>query len=250
MSTLKDLENKFQNYLLHHDLKIKDDIVSTNKVPADVRLKIYSEAYQTRLYEAMRKSYPALKTYLGDDAFENLCYEYIDQHPSEFRSIRWLGERLNTLLNDKKKLYLSELASLEWALELAFDAADAPLVSIEQINAISPEQWASMTLEFHPSVSRLSFSWNVTLLWKNLIEQKTKIIPEKITTEVLVWRENLMAQFSSLSPEEAWAIDMAMKGANFGEICEGLCQWVTEEEAGLRAASLLKDWMMAELISV
>ncbi len=40
------------------------------------------------------------------------------------------------------------------------------------------------------------------------------------------------SQFVSLSLDEAWAIDAMINGANFGEICEGLCQWVDEKMQG------------------
>jgi hypothetical protein len=36
---------------------------------------------------------------------------------------------------------------------------------------------------------------------------------------------------------------------SFGDICEGLCQWVSEEEAGQRAASLLKTWIQLGLLA-
>lgn len=253
MSELLNLENTFQNYLMHADTDIQSHIISTNKVPADVRLYIYGYAYKSRLYETLIASYPALETYLGKDVFETLCYEYIEKHPSEFRSLRWFGDRLSQFLSThpihKEQTYLTELATLEWALDLAFDAPDEPIVSIEQMSAIAPEAWAMMQFKIHPSVYRFSFTWNITLLWKNLIAKKTNIDPEKINTEVLVWREKLASQFSSLSPDEAWAIDTVMKGANFGELCEELCQRADEKDTGVRAASLLKGWISAEIIS-
>ena len=67
--------------------------------------------------------------------------------------------------------------------------------------------------------------------------------------DFVLWRNGLTSQFSSLSEDEAWAIDAMIKGLTFGELCEGLCQWVDEEEAGMHAASLLKGWIMMGFIT-
>ena len=40
-----------------------------------------------------------------------------------------------------------------------------------------------------------------------------------------------------------------INGLTFGEICEGLCQWIAEDNAGVHAASLLKGWITTGLIS-
>jgi len=55
--------------------------------------------------------------------------------------------------------------------------------------------------------------------------------------------------YCSLKEDEAASIAAAINGCSFGEICEILYQLTAEDKAALRAASLLKGWLMAELIA-
>ncbi len=255
MNTLQNLEQSFQNYLLHDDQAIFHHVVGTNKVPVDVRLGIYSNAYRSRLHEALTVSYSALEHYLGYESFETLCYAYIDAHPSEFRSLRWFGDQLPTFLEHHLPYnalpYLAELAQFEWAMDLAFDAAGLRVIQLEDMQNIPHDAWLNMRLQVHPSVHRLDLSWNVVQIWQAIADEKIPDEPYDSALKVrwIVWRKELTTQFSSLPEDEAWAIDALMNSATFGEICEGLCRWVDEQNAGMHAASLLKGWITAGLIT-
>lgn len=247
MNTLVTLQDQFQDYLLHSSNKIHAHIVSTEKVPADTRLAIYNNAYWTRLLEALATTYPILKKYLGDEAFEKLGYDYINQYPSSYRSIRWFGDQLATFIMSP---FLAELARFEWTMTLVFDAADSEVLQIAEVGRIPPEEWINMRFQAHPSAHRLNLFWNVVPIWQALAEEQSPIKPVQSPSPVgwMLWRKELISQFCSLPIEEAWAIDTLLKGATFGEICEGLCQWIEEEKAALHAASLLKGWLAAGLI--
>lgn len=252
--SLYDLENKFQNYLLSNNQDIFNHVIGTCKVPADIRLKIYEHAYRARLHEALVSTYPILQSCLGEEPFEKLCYDFIDANPSQFRSIRWYGDILASFIRENPHYqafpYLSELATLEWTMSLVFDAADSPVIQLQDMQPIPPEAWSDMRLQFHPSVHRLSLCWNTVQIWQTITAEQQPAKPQKDKPVTwLLWRKDLVSQYSSLSEDEAWAIDMIIKQAPFGELCEGLCQWVDEQNAGMHAASLLKGWITAGLIA-
>jgi hypothetical protein len=52
-----------------------------------------------------------------------------------------------------------------------------------------------------------------------------------------------MARFKPLSTEEAMMWDEAVKGVRFGALCEMVATFGGEDDAELRAASYLKDWV-------
>ncbi len=248
------METKFQNYLLHSNPDIFNHVVGTCKVPADIRLGIYESAYRTRLHEALIDSHPILQSYLGYEQFEELCFAYIDAHPSPFRSIRWFGDKLADFMQIhspyKEFPYLSELARLEWTMALVFDAENGCVLQLEDMQNIPPEAWVTMCLQIHPSVHRLSLSWNTIQIWQTITDEQAPPEPQQNKpVNWLFWRKELISQFASLSEDEAWAIDMVIKKSTFGELCEGLCKWIDEQNAGMHAASLLKGWITAGVIA-
>ena len=230
MSDLSLLEHQFQDYLLQGKEDIYAQVIGTEKVSADCRLTIYAHAYRARLQEALMSNYSVLHAYLGDEAFETLCDAYIDAHPSNCRSIRWFGDKLASFLSTvplhEDYPYLCELAAFEWHIGLVFDAEDAPVMLLEDMQDIPPEAWASMRLQSHPSVHRLTLYWNVVQIWQAMMDGQDPSDPmyNNTPTEWVLWRKGLETQFSSLSTDEAWAIDAIKKNVHFGELCEGLCQ--------------------------
>ncbi|OFW70883.1 MAG: hypothetical protein A2W02_00120 [Alphaproteobacteria bacterium RBG_16_64_48] len=59
----------------------------------------------------------------------------------------------------------------------------------------------------------------------------------------MVWRQDFMARFRPLSTEEAMMWDEAAKGVRFGVLCEMVATFAGEDEAELRAATYLKNWV-------
>lgn len=255
MSELSELQHQFQAYLLSSDRSFQTRINSTEKVSANTRLQIYKNAYQLRLIDALSANYPVLQTYLGEEQFNTLAMDYLDQYPSVHRSIRWFGHLLTDFLAVQKPyrecLFLAELAAFEWAMTLVFEAADDPLLSIETVAAKAPEDWPRMQFIPHASLRRLDFNWNVVPVWQAIKEGEVPPAPIAYDASEpwILWRTNYMNQFCSLPADEAYAINLVIKGATLSEIGEGLCAWVMEEEAGLHAASLLKGWIQSGLLS-
>lgn len=255
MTELTHMQEQFQKFIFSGQSEINDSIVQTERVSVDMRLAIYRDAYRLRLIESLTTTFPAVYAYLGTEAFQEVCTSYIDAHPSSYRSIRWFGDVLADFLQnyyDKKYSFLAELADFEWKMTLAFDAADQQVLHISDMANVPPESWADMQFTLHPSIQRVNYFWNAIPLWQALINDQE--LPElqntSMATSWILWRSpDYIIQFYSLSEEEAWAIDAIIQGLSFGQLCEGLCQWINAEEVGLRAASYLKNWIQNGMVS-
>lgn len=254
MSELLSLQKKFQDHLFNSTNEIYNDIVDTKQVSTDVRLAIYSQAYRSRLMEALATHYPVIQYYLGDEQFEALANDYLDCNPSQYRSIRWFGDTLDVFLKVTEPYnlhpYLSELAKIEWTMTLVFDAKNCDAVSLEALNNVPPESWIDMRLTLHPSVHLIQLSWNSMLVWDAITREEPPCDLQVNTTPVtwVLWRNNLINCFYSLAHDEACALNTLHKGLTFGDICESLCEWMNEDEVALRAVSLLKEWISHGLI--
>ena len=255
MNTLSALQADFQGYLLDPSYqRIASSIVSTARVPAETRLAIYANAYELRLLEALVTSYPVLQAYVGHDAFDALGREYIHAYPSPYRSVRWFGDALPAFLREhvlyKDYPYLAELAHIEWTMTLVFDALDSKVLHLDDIARIPQEAWSAMRFISHPSMHCLCLAWNVVSIWQAISNDEELDAPLQNTPAIhwVFWRHGLVNHFGSLGEDEAFAIEAMAKGMSFGEICEGLCLWMDEEQVAGRAASLLKGWVLAGLI--
>jgi len=198
---LRELQLDMQRHLLGEKSDVSAAIVDAPPLPAADRLAIYRNAYQVRLIDALHETYPVLHGLLGDEAWVQLGYAYVAAHPSVFRSIRWYGRELADFLaacsSFDEAPILSEVALLEWTLAEVFDATDAPSLPRSALAAVEPSAWGSLTLEFHPSLRRLAFSWNTAAVWKAMSQDETPPRPEMAPAPVrwLLWRQNLQIIF-------------------------------------------------------
>jgi len=265
MNPLASLQSDFQSFLLRREEGLLNRVSGTAKVDAQTRVAIYYDAYRLRLLEALDANYPVLHAWIGDDEFEQLGLAYLDTHPSRHFSIRYFGHRLPEFRGTeayRDRPYLAEMAAFEWALSEAFDAADDDTMRIEDMAGIPPDAWPTMHFRFHASMRRLNLRWNVPAIWnpinRNIESEKngdepTAEVPAPTAEEYprswLIWREELKTYFRSLPVDEAWAIDTAVAGGTFAEICEGLVEWIDAQNVAVHAAGLLKQWITNGLIS-
>ncbi len=96
----------------------------------------------------------------------------------------------------------------------------------------------------------MNFNWNVVEIWEALSHERKAPKAQKITAATwILWRQDYLTRFYTRAVDEAWALVALKNGAHFGELCEGLCKWLDEEEVGMRAASLLKGWIQSGIIA-
>ncbi|HUU25293.1 MAG TPA: DNA-binding domain-containing protein [Methyloceanibacter sp.] len=255
MTSLKELQARFQAGILTGDDTILDEVKNSAREERTVLFGVYRHAYVARLAEVLANDYELLHTYLGDAGFDKLAKAYIDANPSDQRSARWFGRHLPRFAKDTAPFAshpeLGELAALEKALADAFDGPDATPLTIADLAAIPPQDWPSLTLEPHPTAIRLTFTSNAADIWPALKNETQPPAPIRLPEPqaIIVWRQSFMARFRPLAAEEAMMWNEAAKGVRFGVLCELVATFNGEDGAEVRAATYLKDWIEAGLLA-
>jgi hypothetical protein len=251
---LRELQRDMQRYLLGEDSGVTSSIVDAPPLAKADRLAIYRKAYQVRLIDALHDTYPVLHALLGDELFFALGEAFVAAYPSVHRSIRWYGRELADFLAAnppyKEQPVVAEVARLEWTLSEVFDAKDAEPLARAALSAVDPAAWSDLKLEFHPSLRRLQFEWNATAVWQAMSREETPPAPARGLKPLpwLLWRQNLQNYFRSLTPAESAALDAALRGRTFGEICAALSAHLPDEEIPPAAASFLGAWADSGII--
>ncbi len=252
MKKLEPLQKDLFSWLLHEDDVIKSQVVASEHANINDRLKIYSNAYRFRLIDALSDTFPSVHTLMGDEAFYEMSLAYIDAHPSGHFSLRYFGDQLSDFLQEyaNDAPVLAEMASFEWMLRHSFDSADIEAVSMQALQEIPPESWGEVRFRFHPSVTRMNLDWNTPQLWAAIDEEADPIAPLQ-QDQPIPWvlsRKQLLTYYRSLDVDEAWALDQALEGIPFAELCEGVCEWIDEQHAPARVAGFVAQWIDDEQI--
>ena len=215
---------------------------------------LYLMAYRARLLAALRDNFPVLHRALGDEAFADLAHDYIDAHPSRFRSIRWFGDALVDFLDaDPERLphpALADVARMDWAMRGAFDAAGVPLLTLDDLAAMAPEDWPQRRFTLLPSLRKVELSWSVEPIWRALnddAEAQTDA-PEPLSHVLLVWRPQLDCLWRSAGDTEAVALCALAQGATFAECCAAIAG-AGEPDPATVALGLLQRWVSDGLLA-
>ncbi len=221
------------------------------------RLEVYAHAYFSRILEVLRKDYPALHAALGDDHFHALISDYLIAHPPTRFSLRHAGEALPSFLSGHVVAatlragfpWAADLATLEWAVVDAFDAADAAHLTREDLARLPPEGWGDLRLRLDPSVRILQAGWPVNRIREAFDAEQPlpAIAPEE--TAVCVWRRDERVFHRPLDPMEAACLGLVSEGATFGDLCGRIALEVGDSETPARALALLTGWVESGLLS-
>jgi len=225
------------------------------------RFAIYRHAYRARLTGALRENYPVLHRLLGDEAFDALAHAFIARHPSRQPSIRWFGDALPAYLDARAATddassalphpALPDLARMEWALGTAFDAADAPPLTVAQLLATAPSAWPAMRLTPHPSLRLTPLEWAVEPLWRALSEdaEAETAPPVRRRHHLLSWRVDQQTQWRSAEALEVELLEVVAAGGSFADICQRASALQGDEAAAATAAGHLRHWAESGLLA-
>lgn len=252
--SLEEQQTFFMDYLLDAESPIADLITEQGNISVDTRLNIYRNAYTARLRETIETDHELLGFYLGDDLFEEMVQGYIRSAPSQTTSLRDYSDRLPNYLATQSPFsdhpIISEIATFERLLLVAFDALDTGRLTLETLSAIPPAQWPDMRFTFHPSLQKLNTHWNSVESWQAL---KTKSTPSPARAEKstwLIWRNrDMLTEFESISEEERELLLRALAGDSFGDLCSLLMSDYDDQDAGQQAVQYLVTWIERGLLA-
>lgn len=255
MSELQNLQAAFKDYILADNKKILDLVEAPiTEDDAITRVNIYAHGYFGRLHEILGCDYPIIKLHLGDLQFEKLCRDFLNVYPSHYFTVGLMGERMAKFLSEHEAYqtepYLKELAEFEWTLQAILERPDAPLATLADLHAIPIENWEELRFVLHPSVSTLQFNWNIVeIAHAANLEPPEKKSPQAAIQQIVLWRKEVAAYYHSINAAELYMLAQIQNGLNFAELCEGLCDFMPEDDVPLFAVEVIQRWLSSEMVT-
>jgi hypothetical protein len=267
---LAELQSLFQAAVLTGDAEdgaLLDVVAPPREADRPTMMGVYVNAYRLRLAEFLDEDFPALRVLLGDDDFEALVEAYIDENPSRLRNARWYATRLPEFMRESENWSANALAIglalIERALTDAYDAADAPALSIETLAEFSPQDWPRLGFTFHPSLRLIEVAAGVLDAYaaatadeqdeeradeedEGALEDRPSDASESET--IAIWRADLDPAYRQLDPDEYLALFEAMAGQSFGDICQLVAFQNEGQSATERLARFLVTWFSEGLV--
>jgi hypothetical protein len=172
MPTLHDLQHAFGAALLSSDPAAAEFVIADGIAP-EARLNIYRNTYAGNLVAALRISYPAVRKLVGDDFFEGTARAFVDAHPPRSAYLNEYGEAFAGFLAQFPPAasvpYLADVARLEWAVNVALYAENAPVLDAAKLATLG--EHTDLSFVPHPSVSLVKTAYPANAIWRAVIEE-------------------------------------------------------------------------------
>ena len=167
-----------------------EDIVAGYIKPNDLlssfdRLEIYNRQYWFRVIGAVSEDYPALNAVLGEERCEALILAYLKENPSTSFTLRDLGAKLPSWLEEHPELagahreLAVDVARLEWAYIEAFDSPTLAPLDPEGFSRLLPT--STLALQPHLQLLALRYAVDEVVLAVHKNRPATDIVSNAVT---------------------------------------------------------------------
>ncbi len=220
-------------------------------------LGVYQSGYRIRLADFVSQDHPGLRAILGDEAFERLVDEYIDQRPSHDPNARFFTTRLPDFMREsptwRDDARAVSMALFERAMVDAFDAPDETPLAVQALAEFAPDDWPRLAFDFDPSLTLHELAAGTIASYDAAISEepppKKADAPAGDSVEhAAVWRVDHQSAYRQIEPDEYVALCEARAGHAFGDICQMTAFQQSGEIAPERLAQCLSSWFQDGMI--
>jgi hypothetical protein len=140
-----------------------------------LRLAIYRNTAFSALVNALRLSFPAVQRLVGADFFEAAAREFIESALPASAYLNDYGAGFPGFLRDFPPAgalaYLGDVAQLEWAVNRALHAEDAPRLDLTRLARLHESERSRVSFSAHPALSLLRLDSPADAIWRAVLDQ-------------------------------------------------------------------------------
>ena len=171
MPSLSELQRGFAAATLFGDRAALANLgIVGGRLGEAARLAIYRNNVLANYRKALAASYPVVHALVGPAFFGAAVEAFVRAHPSTRGDVNRYGGELSRFLATyppaRPLPYLADVARLEWAIDQAAIAADAPALDAEALGAVPQSRLGELRFRLHPSVRLVSSPYPIFRIWQ------------------------------------------------------------------------------------
>ncbi len=193
----------------------------SRSLAAAERVGVYHDMYLSRMVEAMESDYPAVRSFLGEDAFLDLVRDYVRRHPSRSYTLNRLGDHLPDFLLEHEErehaAFLHDLARAELAVTHVFDEEPSPTLDAPALRHVPEAALPRLRLRPIRALRLLSLSHPVAGHLHAARGGHAAPRPRRRRTHLAVYRQDYAVRYQELGVDEHALLAALVAGVPLGE---------------------------------
>jgi hypothetical protein len=228
-----------------------NELVAGNpRLSAAAMLDVYGGGYLERLVEVLRIDFGGLHHLLGNDDFRRLAARFVAKHPSRHPNLNQLGAPFAAFVRRQRWLphraFAAELASVERALCVAFDAREFTPLVMATLATLPPAQQAEASFVANPSVQLLTLRFPVDAWYQSWKEGRAPSPPARERSWLLIFRREQQVWRQRLT-RDAWRVLQRLLGGR--PLGEALAAARPDQPVQQWFAEFARDGLFAGVLS-
>jgi hypothetical protein len=171
MRSLREVQRGFTAAALFADTAAIADLgIVAGTIGAAARIAIYRKNVLGNYRQALSATYPVVRRLVGGPLFDAAIEAFVRAHPSRQGDINRYGGELGRFLAAyppaRRLAYLPDVARVEWAVDQANIAAEAPPLDLTALAAVPVEAVGELRFNLHPSAHIVASPYPVFRIWR------------------------------------------------------------------------------------
>lgn len=268
MSSLLETQREFAR-LIMQPMTVREGMRTSTRAAAEKflkpndrltsfeRLEIYTKSYWFRIIDCLAEDFPGVRAIIGAKRFRRMSEAYLAECPSRSFTLRNLGSRLGEWLKanpkwlgGRQEQLILDMVALEWAHIEAFDAAELPPITPEELAQVASE----IQLQLQPYIRLLKLHYPVDDLAIAVKEKKrtTRMVAAMLNSPcpkppgifLALHRMDYSVHYRRLEPQAFRLLSLLRDGHNLMDAIEAAFAdsgW-TEDEQARKVESWFRLW--------
>lgn len=197
----------------------------------DRGLKTYQFNGHALAQRGLQAAYPVLAQLLGTESFEALARAHWHAEPPTRGDVAEWGADLPAFVRGSAQLqeepYLADVATLEWVLHCAANAADAD-VDAASFALLASHEPVALQLRLAPGCAVMASVWPVASIWAAHMDQSVSFdeLRRRFQADrpecAVVWRNAMHPQVRQTTVAEHTLLGALLSGLSFGEALDAV----------------------------
>jgi len=231
---------RLQNSIIGGDYQIAEkDIKAGGNLTPRQRIEIYIHGYVKRLMEVVKSDFTATISLLSPEEADCILAAYVHTHPSNYFNLeRYAQGFADFLATRSNHPFACEIAKLEQAIAVVFNAPDSEAMSLALLQSLTPETFATMRLHPRTASKMVVFSYPVNQWFMDFREGKTTPIPPPHEQYIYLYRHNNNVMREVLDPASHYLLN----GLITGNILEKAIEETLKQHPALQQ-EMIANWI-------
>jgi hypothetical protein len=166
---LPDLQAAFAAHVVGPD---RDPLVASvvgDSIPATARLRVYRHHVFHSLATALSATFPTVQALVGEEFFRDMAQAFVANALPLQPVLSEYGAEFAAFLADyepaRELPYLSDIARLDWALNVAFHCPAEPRLAVSDLAEIPAEQLPARSVSLAPGAVVIRSAYPIDRIW-------------------------------------------------------------------------------------